>query len=395
MPEIWTPTSWLNCPYPQSPTYPDAAHLAHAVTQLRQKKSLVYLAEINRLKQLLAKAGRGQAFILQGGDCAESFNDCRPAMVRAQLHLIFKMAGMLALHLGSPVVPIGRIAGQYAKPRSSSYELQQGITLPSYRGDLVNAVHFNTKARTHNPDRLLKGYRSAAITLGFIRDQLKTTAFYTSHEALHLHYESALTRRNKQTRWYDSSTHLPWLGIRTSQLDSAHVEFLRGIANPIGIKIGPDATPDWLISLLERLNPDHEQGRILLITRLGVKNVKKLLPTLIKATQMQNTPVTWACDPMHGNNQLTPSGMKTRHMDLIWQELEQTLNIHQAHQNHLGGLHLEMTPEPVTECLGGANNLCEGDLKTAYRSLLDPRLNQQQAIELVEKFCWKQTIATP
>lgn len=390
MPDAWTTTSWLDCPYPQAPTYPHAAHLAHVVSQLRQKKSLVHLDEINRLKQLLAKAGRGQAFILQGGDCAESFNDCRPAIIRAQLNLMFKMAGMLAPHVGGPVVPIGRIAGQYAKPRSSSYELQQGITLPSYRGDLVNAAHFDAKARMPNPERLLKGYRSAARTLEFIRAQLKTTAFYTSHEALHLHYESALTRRCKQGRWYDFSAHLPWLGIRTSQLDSAHVEFLRGIANPIGIKIGPDATPGWLVSLLERLNPQREEGRILLITRLGVKHVEHLLPTLIQATQTHNHPVTWACDPMHGNNQRTPSGIKTRHMDTIWQELEQTHHIHQAHQSHLGGLHLEMTPESVTECLGGATNLSESDLKTAYRSLLDPRLNQQQALELTERFCWEQ-----
>ncbi len=386
MPDAWTSTSWLNCPYPQAPTYPHAAHLIHIVSQLHQKKALVHLKEIKHLKRLLAKASRGQAFILQGGDCAESFNDCRPAMIRSQLNLMFKMAGILAPHVNGPIVPIGRIAGQYAKPRSSSCEQQQGITLPSYQGDLVNAVHFDKTARTPNPERLLKGYRSAAKTLDFIRAELKTTAFYTSHEALHLHYESALTRRNKQGCWYDFSAHLPWLGIRTSQLDGAHVEFLRGIANPIGIKIGPDATPIWLISLLDRLNPRREEGRILLITRLGAQHVDNLLPTLIQAIQKHNHPVTWACDPMHGNNQRTQSGMKTRHMDTIWQELKRTCYIHQAQKSHLGGLHLEMTPEAVTECLGGATNLSEFDLHTAYRSLLDPRLNQQQALELTEKF---------
>ncbi|MDF1684752.1 MAG: 3-deoxy-7-phosphoheptulonate synthase [Legionellaceae bacterium] len=393
MPETWTPTSWLNCPYPQEATYPDAVHLRRAVAQLHQKKTLVRVAEINQIKKLLSKASRGQAFILQGGDCAESFNDCRPAIIQAQLNLIMSMASMLAPHMNGPVVPIGRIAGQYAKPRSSPYEQQQGVKLPSYRGDLINATEFNTNARIPNPERLIKGYRSAAITLDFINKKLKTTAFYTSHEALHLHYESALTRRCKQGRWYDYSTHLPWLGIRTSQLDSAHVEFLRGIANPIGIKIGPDATSNWLISLLERLNPQRETGRILLITRLGVQHVEHLLPTLIQATQTHAHPVTWACDPMHGNNQRTQSGIKTRHLDTIWQELQRTLNIHQTHNSHLGGLHLEMTPDAVTECLGGKAHISEADLKTAYRSLLDPRLNQQQALELIEKFKYLLTSA--
>tara|TARA_R110002126_G_scaffold177321_1_gene326219 strand:- start:36397 stop:37593 length:1197 start_codon:yes stop_codon:yes gene_type:complete len=386
MPDTWTPTSWSHCPYPQAATYPHAAHLAQAVLQLSQKKPLVHLNNILQLKRLIARAGRGQAFILQGGDCAESFNDCRPAMIRSQLNLIMKMAELLAPYINGPVVPIGRIAGQYAKPRSSAWEQQQGITLPSYRGDLINAAKFDENARVPNPARLLKGHRSAAITLKFIHEKIKSTEFYTSHEALHLHYESALTRRGKQGRWYDFSTHLPWLGIRTSQLDSAHVEFLRGIANPIGIKIGPDATPDWLISLLERLNPQREAGRILLITRLGVQHVDHLLPTFIQATQTHNHPVTWACDPMHGNNLQTQSGIKTRHLDTVWQELQRTFTIHQTHQSHLGGLHLEMTPASVTECLGGKTNLSESDLKTAYHSLLDPRLNQQQALELIERF---------
>jgi len=386
MPDTWTTTSWLDCPHPQAFTYPDAMRLSRAVEQLHQKKPLVRITEINRLKKLLAKAGRGQAFILQGGDCAESFKDSRPAIIRSQLNLIFKMADILAPFVNGPMVPIGRIAGQYTKPRSSPYELQQGITLPSYRGDLVNSSQFDIKARVPNPDLLLKGYHSAAQTLSFIRAELeKNTDFYTSHEALHLHYESALTRQSKQGEWYDLSTHLPWLGIRTSQLDSAHVEFLRGIENPIGIKIGPNATAEWLLSLLERLNPTHEEGRILLITRLGARQVEEQLPALIQATQTHSLPVTWACDPMHGNNERTKSGIKTRHMDTIWQELQHTLNIHRTLGSHLGGIHLEMTPEPVTECIGGAGKLGEADLKKAYRSLLDPRLNQQQALELTQK----------
>lgn len=386
MPDTWTPTSWLDYPYSQAASYPHASHLNRVVLQLKQKKALVPYNQINQLKTLLAKASHGQAFILQGGDCAESFNNCRPAIIHAQLKLILSMANRLAPHFDGPIVPIGRIAGQYAKPRSSPNEQQHGVILPSYRGDLINAVQFNAKTRIPNPERLLQGYRSAAVTLDYIRKKTKRIPFYTSHEALHLHYESALTRRCQQGRWYNFSTHLPWLGIRTSQLNSAHVEFLRGLANPIGIKIGPDATPEWLISLLGRLNPSHEEGRILLITRLGVQHVEHLLPSLIQATQTYNHPVTWACDPMHGNNQHTASGIKTRHMDNIWQELNLTLKIHKMHQSHLGGLHLEMTPDAVTECLGGAANISETDLKTAYRSLLDPRLNQEQALELVEKF---------
>lgn len=388
MSETWTTTSWLDCPQPQAFTYPDTMHLSRAVEQLQQKKPLVRTSEIDRLKKLLAKAGRGQAFILQGGDCAESFKDCRPAIIRAQLNLIFKMSEMLAPHVNTPIVPIGRIAGQYAKPRSSQYELQKGVTLPSYRGDLVNASKFDLKARVPNPDLLLKGYHSAAQTLKFIGAELgKNMALYTSHEALHLHYEAALTRQSKQGYWYDLSTHLPWLGIRTSQLDSAHIEFLRGIANPIGIKIGPDATPEWLLSLLERLNPTHEAGRILLITRLGADHVEKKLPALIQAIQTHHLPVTWACDPMHGNTQRTQSGIKTRHIDTIWQELKLTLNIHKALKSYLGGLHLEMTPEPVTECIGGAGKLVEADLKKSYKSLLDPRLNQEQALEITQRLC--------
>jgi len=387
MPDTWTTTSWLDCPHPQAFTYPDTMHLSRIIEQLHQKKPLVYIKEIKQLKRLLAKASRGQAFILQGGDCAESFNDSRPAIVRAQLNLMFNMAKKLAAHVNKPIIPIGRIAGQYAKPRSSPHEIQQGMTLPSYRGDLFNASPFDEKARIPNPERLLKGYYSAAQTLNFIRAELKTTAFYTSHEALHLHYEAALTRRSKQGPWYDLSAHLPWLGIRTSQLDSAHIEFLRGIANPIGIKIGPDATPEWLISLLERLNPEREAGRILLITRLGAHRIEAQLPALIQATQTHNLPVTWACDPMHGNNERTKSGIKTRHMDTIWQELERTLNLHQNLGSYLGGLHLEMTPDPVTECIGGADNLCEADLEKAYHSLLDPRLNKKQALEMTDKIC--------
>ncbi|MDF1647109.1 MAG: 3-deoxy-7-phosphoheptulonate synthase [Legionellaceae bacterium] len=381
----WTTTSWLNCPNPQAPVYKDKQHLTAVLDKLGQKEPLVSVAPILQLKRTLALAGMGHAFILQGGDCAESFEDCRPAVIRAQTSLMHQMMQILMPALGKPIIPIGRIAGQYAKPRSSEYETKGDITLPSYRGDLINASAFNAKAREPNPNRLLKGYASAKHTLGFIQKAQKNHAFYTSHEALHLHYEAALTHRGKNGLWYNLSTHLPWVGVRTTQLDGAHIEFLRGINNPIGIKIGPKTTPDALVQLIQTLNPEQEAGRILLITRLGIKHIAHVLPQLIQTTQAHKMAVTWSCDPMHGNTEITAEGIKTRHTDNIWQELKQALMIHQAHQSHLGGVHLEITPEPVTECLGGIGGPTEHDLKKAYKSLLDPRLNQAQSLELASK----------
>ncbi|MDX2346835.1 MAG: 3-deoxy-7-phosphoheptulonate synthase, partial [Legionella sp.] len=333
----------------------------------------------------LAQASIGRAFILQAGDCAESFLDCRPAVIHAQLNLIQQIISKIQPALNQPIIPIGRIAGQYAKPRSFAYETQGELTLPSYRGDLINTSAFNKAAREPNPDLLLKGYASAKHALGFIHNAKKNQAFYASHEALHLPFESALTRYHHQ-HWYNLSTHLAWVGVRTSAPDGAHIEFLRGIHNPIGIKLGPNSTPNALLKLIQKLNPNQEKGRILLITRLGAQRVTKILPPLIDAIRQHQHPVTWSCDPMHGNTEITPEGVKTRHFDNIWHELEQTFITHQAHQSHLGGLHLEITPHLVTECLGGSNKLTQHDLNKNYKSLLDPRLNPSQALELATKF---------
>jgi 3-deoxy-7-phosphoheptulonate synthase len=386
MPDPWTPTSCLQHPNPQAPVYTDISKLNSVVATLNQKPSLVQIEDIRALKQILTQAASGRAFILQGGDCAESFQACHKNLIHAQLNLMHQMTDILQLHLKQPVIPLGRIAGQYAKPRSAAFETRGEHTLPSYRGDLINNASFDNKSREPQPALLLKGYDFSEKTLGFIQAaHVKNRPFYTSHEALHLPYEAALTRENQQGLWYSTSTHLPWLGVRTNQPDGAHVEFLRGIHNPIGIKVGPRMTPSYLTCLLKRLNPTHEAGRILLITRLGAAQVTNLLPPLIQTLQTHQFPVTWSCDPMHGNTEITPNNIKTRHIEAIWSELEQTYNIHKTLQSHLGGIHLEVTAEPVTECLGGTDNISEHDLDKAYTSLLDPRLNPNQALEIVTR----------
>ncbi len=381
----WNPTSWLNYPNAQALVYKNKMLLNSVLTKLAQKPPLVSVSDILKLKQTLARASQGQAFILQAGDCAESFKNSRPAIIREQLKLIDQMIAILQTTTEQPVIPIGRIAGQYAKPRSFTHETQGHITLPSYRGDLINASAFNTTAREPRPELLLKGYASAKHTLGLIQNLYKKRTFYISHEALHLDYEAALTHQCPKGLWYNLSTHLPWVGIRTNQVDGAHIEFLRGTHNPIGIKVGPSTTPDKLLQLIHTLNPQKSAGRIVLITRLGATEVQHTLPALIQATQQHQHPVTWFCDPMHGNTKITSSHIKTRHFNQVWHELEQTLNLHQAHQSHLGGLHLEITPEPVTECLGGKQGPSESDLTKNYKSLLDPRLNASQAIEVTDK----------
>ncbi len=384
MPKAWNATSWLHCKNPQAPVYKDQAKLAAVLKKLQKQAPLVSIAPIVELKKKIAEASMGRAFILQGGDCAESFHDCRPAVIRAQLHLMQHMVQLLQPALNRPVIPVGRIAGQYAKPRSSEYETRGEQTLLSYRGDLINASPFNRAAREPNPDLLMKGYASANHTLRFIKKIQKKQPFYTSHEALHLYYEASLTRQCHKGLWYNLSTHLPWVGVRTTQVDGAHVEFLRGIENPIGIKVGPNTTPKDLLSLLEILNPKQELGRILLITRLGATHIQETLPPLIAA--VKTLPVTWSCDPMHGNTEITKNGIKTRYTENIWHELEQAFSIHGAHNSHLGGIHLEVTPEPVTECIGGKSGPTEHDLDKAYKSLLDPRLNHAQAIEIIKRF---------
>lgn len=430
----WSPTSWLQKSYLQAATYANEEHLNKVVAQLRLLPPLITSNEIHHLKKEIARAGQGKAFILQGGDCAESFNDCRSEIISNKLKILLQMSLILLHGLRKPIIRVGRIAGQYAKPRSSDYETINGITLPSYRGDLVNSPEFTSEAREPNPNLLLQAYNYSAITLNFIRSlldsgfaslnhpqrwdlsfvehskqkneyqalvrsiadsldfldtidgiqssNLSKVDFYTSHEALHLHYEQALTRQMENGLWYNLSTHLPWVGMRTAQVDSAHLEFLRGVENPIGIKIGPGATPEWLEEVLHRTNPGREEGKILLFTRLGAQRIDRLLPPLIELVKKTKIPVTWSCDPMHGNTETTEDGIKTRHFDNILSELKQAWEIHSHMGNFLGGVHFELTGDDVTECIGGARGLLASDLKKAYYSLVDPRLNYEQSLEM-------------
>ena len=382
--QTWSPTSWSAYPYEQAANYPDDSHLTRVIDELSLLPPLVTNDEIKHLKKAIALAGRGEAFILQGGDCAESFSDCRSDIITNKLKILLQMSRVLLAGIHKPIIHIGRIAGQYAKPRSSDVETINGITLPSYRGDLVNSPTFTQEARTPNPELLLKGYAFSAMTLNFIRASLLDSHmnFFTSHEALHLHYEQALTRQESDGVWYDLSTHLPWVGIRTAKIDSAHLEFLRGLQNPIGIKIGPDATSEWLTEILQRLNPNREEGRLLLITRMGASLIETLLPRLIDTVKSTGIPVTWSCDPMHGNTESTSDGTKTRHFDTILLELQRAVGIHRAMDSYLGGVHFELTGDNVTECIGGARGLAASDLKHAYQSLVDPRLNYEQSLEM-------------
>ncbi|WP_367605981.1 3-deoxy-7-phosphoheptulonate synthase class II [Legionella sp. W05-934-2] len=430
----WTPTSWQSKPYEQSASYPDEQQLDIVVNKLSQLPPLVTSGEVKRLKTEIAMAGKGKAFILQGGDCAEQFNECRSDIISNKLKILLQMSLVLLHGLRKPIIRVGRIAGQYAKPRSSDFETVDGVTLPSYRGDLVNSPEFTAEARRPNPKLLLQGYSCSAMTLNFIRSlldggfadlhdphkwdlsfvnhskqadryfqivksitdslefleaidglrssNLHKVDFYTSHEALHLHYEQGLTRKLKDGRWYDLSTHLPWIGMRTAKMNGAHVEFIRGIDNPIGIKIGPSADPKEVVELVQYINPRNEEGRVLLISRMGNSKIKECLPPFIEAINQQKTPVTWSCDPMHGNTEQTEDGIKTRHFDKIQGELYKAVEIHRAHHSNLGGVHFELTGDNVTECIGGARGLSSSDLKHAYRTLVDPRLNYEQSLEM-------------
>lgn len=430
----WTRSSWQQCAYEQAVSYPDQKQLAQVIEQLSSMPPLVSSGEIKHLKSAIARAGRGEAFILQGGDCAESFSECHADNISNKLKILLQMSLVLTHGMRKPIIRIGRIAGQYAKPRSNDLETINGESLPSYRGDLINSPEFTLKARIPDPRLMLQGYHCAVMTLNFIRallmggfadlhhpqrwdlgfvdhasqaeeyrqivrsiedsmdflesiDGLRNSGlnqidFYTSHEALHLHYEQALTRQVRDGLWYNLSTHLPWIGMRTAKLDGAHLEFLRGIQNPIGIKIGPTATQAWLDMVINLLNPQREEGRLLLITRLGAQQIDALLPPLIDTVKKSKIPVTWSCDPMHGNTESTKDGIKTRHFDNILQELQQASTIHQTMDSCLGGVHFELTGDNVTECIGGARGLEAHDLKTAYQSLVDPRLNYEQSLEM-------------
>jgi len=409
--------------------------LEAALTQLRELPPLVTSWEVNALKQQLAKAQDGKLFVLQGGDCAESFADCRPEIITNRLKVLLQMSLVLVHGLRQPVTRIGRFAGQYAKPRSADLETRNDETFPSYRGDLVNAPAFTAAARTPDPQRLLEGHMRSAMTINFVRglidggfadlhhpeywdldwvqhsplaaeyqqrvdalgDSLRfmeTLAgqaigefsrvdFYTSHEALLLWYEQAQTRRVPRSEgWYNLSTHFPWIGLRTADLAGAHVEYCRGIRNPIGVKVGAAMDADWILGLCRSLNPDNEAGRLTLIHRMGAGKIGDQLPRLIETVRKAGHRVLWICDPMHGNTISTDNGLKTRPYEAILSELTQAFEIHAACGSRLGGVHLELTGEDVTECTGGARNLSSTDLERAYKSNVDPRLNYEQALEL-------------
>jgi 3-deoxy-7-phosphoheptulonate synthase len=430
----WLPTSWQHKTAQQQAIYPDTAHLNEVVETISHLPPLVTPWEVDSLKAKLARAARGEMFVLQGGDCAESFNECDPAAIAAKLKILLQMSLVLIYAARKPVVRIGRIAGQYAKPRSAAEESRQGVTLPSYRGDLVNRSGFTEQDRAPNPDLLLRGYERAALTLNYlraladggfadlhhpenwrlefvrnaalsseyeaivasVRDALhfleavsgsdtstRRIDIYTSHEALLLHYEQAQTRNlPSHAGWYNLSTHLPWIGMRTAEIDGAHVEYARGIKNPVAVKVGPSMTREWLTELVRVLDPLNEPGRLTLIHRFGSAQISQHLPKLIEAVQKTGQTVLWLADPMHGNTEETNQGLKTRRFDKILSELEQAFDIHAKSNSVLGGVHFELTGEDVTECIGGSSGLTAEDLKKAYKSPVDPRLNYEQSLEM-------------
>lgn len=430
----WHPASWLDFPTTQQPKYPFPDDLAQVTATLSELPQLVTHIEIESLKHQLASVANGEAFLLQGGDCAELFSECTSTIIKNKLKILLQMSLILLHGLHKPVIRVGRMAGQYAKPRSAVLEQQNGISLPSYRGDLVNRPEFDELARVPDANNLLKGYQYSALTLNYIRAlvdngfadlqhpenwdlkfvnqsphaktyqaivessaaaidfmnsvnavrtrNIERVAFYTSHEALLLPYEQALTRQADDGRWYAMSTHFPWIGMRTAAPDGGHVEFLRGISNPIAVKIGPNTSQDMLKALIHRLNPDNEPGRLTLITRFGANAIARELPKLIDTVLTERAAIVWSCDPMHGNTHITNHGIKTRHFDDILSELTSAFEIHQACGSHLGGVHFEMTSDDVTECIGGTQGVSETDLTKAYKSVVDPRLNYEQALEI-------------
>jgi 3-deoxy-7-phosphoheptulonate synthase len=431
----WAPDSWQTFSALQQANYPDPEALARALKKLNDLPPLVTSWEILSLGEQIAEAQAGKRFLLQGGDCAESFEECCSPLITNRLKVLLQMSLALVHGLQMPVVRIGRFAGQYAKPRSSDLETRNGVTLPSYRGDLVNSFEFDEHSRVPDPQRLLQAHAYSALTMNFVRSlvdggfadvhhteywdlgwldhspladefhnlteslgqsirfmetitgrdvgSLRRVDFFTSHEALHLHYEQAQTRQvPRQSGWFNLGTHFPWIGMRTADLDGAHVEYFRGIRNPLGIKVGPGMNGDWLAGLLEKLNPDREPGRIVLIHRMGESKIEQYLPRLIKAAQNTGSPVLWISDPMHGNTESTEDGIKTRRFRKILREMELAFEIHRDNNSRLGGVHLELTGENVTECTGGARDLSDEDLKRDYKSTVDPRLNYEQSLEM-------------
>lgn len=437
MAERWTPDSWRNKPVQQMPAYPDLKALGDVEAQLATFPPLVFAGEARNLKKALARVAKGEAFLLQGGDCAESFKEFHADNIRDMFRLILQMAVVLTFAGGKPVVKVGRMAGQFAKPRSSPTETIGDVTLPSYRGDNINGMEFTPEARIPDPQRLLQAYAQSSSTLnllrafagggyadlynihrwtlGFVNDSpqgarykelsekisealtfmaaigvtpeshpdLHRVEFFTAHEALLLGFEEAMTRIDSTSgEWYDTSAHLVWIGERTRQLDGAHVEYFRGIRNPIGCKVGPTMEPDDLLRLIDVLNPKNEPGRLTLYGRFGHDKIADRLPRLLQATKRGGRSVVWAIDPMHGNTLTAANGYKTRPFDRILSEVKSFIEICKAEGVHPGGVHLEMTGQNVTECLGGARALTEGDLADRYHTHCDPRLNGEQALEL-------------
>ena len=435
MASTWSPNSWRGFPILQVPDYPDPARLAAVEAELASFPPLVFAGEAQRLKKALGRVAAGEAFLLQGGDCAESFAEFSANNIRDTFRVLLQMAVVMTFGGHVPVVKVGRLAGQFAKPRSKPTEVQGDVELPSYRGDIVNGIDFSEASRHPDPERLLKAYNQSASTLNLLRAfaqggfadlhqvhqwnldfiansdlgekysaladridetlafmracgmdgaaQVRETSFFTAHEALLLNYEQAFVRKDSLTGgFYDCSAHMLWIGDRTRQPDGAHVEFLSGVKNPIGIKCGPSLEPDELITLLDKLNPENEAGRITLIARFGHKNVENHLPQLIRKVESEGRKVVWSCDPMHGNTIKASNGYKTRPVDRILTEVQRFMGVHQAEGTHAGGIHFEMTGQNVTECLGGAQAISEEDLSSRYHTHCDPRLNGSQALEL-------------
>jgi 3-deoxy-7-phosphoheptulonate synthase len=428
------PPGWRERPAAQQPDWPDPDRLAAVTTHLAELPPLVFAGECDLLTERLAMVAEGKAFLLQGGDCAETFAGSTAAAVRAKLQTLLQMAVVLTYGASVPVVKIGRMAGQFAKPRSQPTEVREGVELPTYRGDAVNGLQFSEQSRTPDPDRLLRAYHSSAVTLnlcrafttggyadlnqahawnqdfvaespagqryerlvgeidralsfmracGAVPAELRTVELYSSHEALLLEYEQALTRSDSRTgRAYDTSAHFLWIGERTRALDGAHVEFARSISNPIGVKVGPATTPADVLALIETLNPERQPGRLTLITRMGASRIRAALPDLVRAVAKAGVPVAWVCDPMHGNTFEAPSGHKTRKFDDVLAELHGFFDVHRAAGTHPGGIHIEFTGDNVTECVGGSYEIVADDLHQRYETACDPRLNRSQALDL-------------
>ncbi|KAB2967018.1 MAG: 3-deoxy-7-phosphoheptulonate synthase class II [Thermoanaerobaculia bacterium] len=431
----WAPDSWRRFPARHQPAYDDPEALATAVAELERLPPLVTSWEVEALKEQLAEAAAGRAFLLQGGDCAEALEDCTSPAITAKLKILLQMSLVLVFGTRLRVVRVGRFAGQYAKPRSCDFEEVAGARLPVYRGDLINRAGATAPERAADPRLLLRAYERSALTLNFVRSlvaggfadlhhpeywdldwvehsplaseyrrmvaslgeslrfmetlagravaEMNRVDFFTSHEGLHLQYEQAQTRRvPHRDGWYDLTTHFPWIGLRTSDPDEAHVEFFRGVANPVAVKVGPETTPERLERLLDLLHPRDEPGRLTLVHRFGAERIEDALPPLLEAVRRSGRTVLWCCDPMHGNTRITPSGRKTRRFDEILCELERAFGVHESHGSILGGVHFELTGENVTECTGGARGLSADDLERDYRSTVDPRLNYEQALEM-------------